>query len=168
MAPTQEQEAQTLRQWQKFTQGAPFSRELGLEVRIAKPDWCVISVPYQERLIGNPATGVLHGGVITALIDSCFGLAVFVRLNQLRAMVTLDLRIDHLKPASPGREVLGGAVCYKHTSELAFLRGCAYHDTPDDPIATSVSVFMFTGGRSVSLDVLARAQVNPAPAPGHE
>lgn len=166
MSPTQEQEAQTLRQWRKFTQAAPFSRELGLEVRSVEPDWCVISVPYQQRLIGNPATGVLHGGVITALIDSCFGLAVFVRLQQLRAVVTLDLRIDHLSPATPGRELLGGAVCYKHTSELAFLRGCIYHDTPDDPIATSVSVFMFTGGRSVSFDAPARPQQMQAPAAG--
>lgn len=145
------EDARLLRQWQKFTTVAPYSREIGLEVRAAKPDWCVIAVPYQRHLIGNPDTGVLHGGVITALIDSCFGLAVFVRLNQLRAMATLDLRIDHLKPATPGREVLGGAVCYKHTSELAFLRGSIYHDTPDDPIATSVSVFMFTGGPVVAL-----------------
>jgi uncharacterized protein (TIGR00369 family) len=140
-----------LKQWQKFTAAAPYSLELGLEVRVAQPEWCVIAVPYQPHLVGNPATGVLHGGVITALIDSCFGLAVFVRLNQLRAMATLDLRIDHLKPATPGREVLGGAVCYKHTSELAFLRGSIYHETPDDPIATSVSVFMFTGGPAVAL-----------------
>ncbi len=151
MSTNPSEDARLLRQWQKFTAAAPYSRELGLEVRVAQAEWCVIAVPYQPRLVGNPETGVLHGGVITALIDSCFGLAVFVRLNQLRAMATLDLRIDHLKPATPGRAVLGGAVCYKHTSELAFLRGSVYHDTPDDPIATSVSVFMFTGGASVAL-----------------
>ncbi len=151
MTANPSEDARILQQWQKFTTVAPYSREIGLEVRAAQPDWCVIAVPYQQHLIGNPDTGVLHGGVITALIDSCFGLAVFVRLNQLRAMATLDLRIDHLKPATPGREVLGGAICYKHTREFAFLRGSIYHDTPDDPIATSVSVFMFTGGPVVAL-----------------
>lgn len=151
MTANPSEDARILQQWQKFTTVAPYSREIGLVVRAAKPDWCVIAVPYQPHLIGNPDTGVLHGGVITALIDSCFGLAVFVRLNQLRAMATLDLRIDHLKPATPGREVLGGAICYKHTREFAFLRGSIYHDTPDDPIATSVSVFMFTGGPVVAL-----------------
>jgi uncharacterized protein (TIGR00369 family) len=156
MTPTPSPDELAVRQWQQFTRGSPYSRELGFDVRVAQPEGCVIAVPYQPRLVGNPDTGVLHGGVITALIDSCFGLAVFVRLNQLRAMATLDLRIDHLKPATPGREVLAGAVCYKHTNEFAFLRGSVYHDTPDDPIATSVSVFMFTGGRVVNL---------PAPAP---
>lgn len=141
-----------LRKWQQFTLAAPFSRELGLEVRSVSPEGCVIGVPYRENLVGNPITRVLHGGVITALLDSCFGLAIFVRLNQLRAMATLDLRIDHLKPATPGRDVLGAAQCYKLTSDLAFVRGHAYHDTPDDPIATSVAIFMFTGGKVVPLD----------------
>jgi uncharacterized protein (TIGR00369 family) len=151
MSDNASEAARLFKQWQKFTTAAPYSRELGLEVRAAQPEWCVLAVPYQPHLVGNPETGVLHGGVITALIDSCFGLAVFVRLNRLAAMATLDLRIDHLKPATPGREVLGGAVCYKHTSELAFLRGSIYHDSPDDPIATSVSVFMFTGGPGVAV-----------------
>ncbi len=133
-----------LRQWQQYTRFSPFSHELGMEVRRAQADACVISVPYRDSLVGNPATGVLHSGVITTLLDSCSGLAIFVRLNRVRAMATLDLRIDHLKPATPGREVLGSAHCYKLTSELAFVRGSAYHDTPDDPIATSVAIFMFT------------------------
>ena len=131
--------------WALATLASPYARELGFELRSADPEWCVLALPYQAKLIGNPATGVLHGGAITALIDSCYGLAVFARLNKLRGMATLDLRIDYLKPATPGRDVLGGAVCHKLTQELAFVRGCAYHDTPDDPIATSVSIFMFTG-----------------------
>lgn len=137
------------RRWQQYTTASPFTRELGFEVRSVQPDGCVIGVAYQDKLIGNPTTRVLHGGVITALLDSCFGLAIFVRLNELRAMATLDLRIDHLKPATPGRDVLGAANCYKLTGELAFVRGSAYHDTPDDPIGTAVGIFMFTGGKAV-------------------
>jgi uncharacterized protein (TIGR00369 family) len=141
-----------IRKWRQITAISPYSRELGLELQSVQPDWCVIKVPYDERLVGNPRTQVLHGGVVTALLDSCYGLAIFVRMNQLRAMATLDLRIDYLKPATPGRHVLGGAVCYKLSTELAFVRGCAYHDSPDDPIATSVAIFMFTGGPVISLE----------------
>ena len=65
---------------------------------------------------------------------------------------TLDLRIDYLKAATPGREIFGGAACYKLGHELAFVRGGAYHDTPDDPIATSSAIFMFTGGPVSALD----------------
>ena len=53
---------------------------------------------------------------------------------------------------TPGRDVLGTAHCYKLTSELAFVRGSAYHDIPDDPIATSVAIFMFTGTPSIRFD----------------
>ena len=81
-----------LRQWQQYTTASPFSHELGMEVRRAQADACVISVPYRDSLVGNPATGVLHSGVITTLLDSCSGLAIFARLNRMRAMATLDLR----------------------------------------------------------------------------
>ena len=141
-----------VQKWQQITVISPYSRELGLTLHSVRPEWCVIKVPYDERLVGNPKTRVIHGGVITALLDSCYGLAIFVRRNKLRGMATLDLRIDYLKPATSGRDILGGAVCYKLSNELAFVRGCAYHDTPDDPIATSAAIFMFTGGPVISLE----------------
>lgn len=138
--------------WEQLIRIAPYSRELGLEHFSSGADWCVLKVPYAEKLIGYPETRILHGGVITALMDVAFGLAIFVRLGELRPMATLDLRIDYLKPATPDLDVLGGAVCYKLSTELAFVRGCAYHDTPEDPIATSIAIFMFTGGPVISLD----------------
>ncbi|MET0541547.1 MAG: PaaI family thioesterase [Variovorax sp.] len=140
-----------VRKWQQITVISPYSRELGLQLHAARPDWCVIRAPYDARTIGNPETGVVHGGVITALLDSCYGLAIFVRMANLRPMATLDLRIDYLKPATPGRDILGGAFCYKLGHELAFVRGAAYHDSLDDPIATSSAIFMFTGGPVISL-----------------
>ncbi|MES3015035.1 MAG: PaaI family thioesterase, partial [Pseudomonadota bacterium] len=87
--------------WRQLTRISPYSRELGLELAHAGADWCVLRVPYAEKLIGYPETRVLHGGVITALMDVAFGLAIFVRLGELRPMATLDLRIDYLKPATP-------------------------------------------------------------------
>jgi uncharacterized protein (TIGR00369 family) len=146
-----------VRKWQQITVISPYSRELGLRLHSVAPDWCVIKVPYDPRTIGNPETGVVHGGVITALLDSCYGLAIFVRMSSLRPMATLDLRIDYLKPATPGRDILGGAVCHKLGHELAFVRGAAYHDSPDDPIATSAAIFMFTGGPAISLDAAVEA-----------
>lgn len=141
-----------MRMWQQITVISPYSRELDLRLHEVEPEWCVIKVLPDARLVGNPVTGVVHGGVITALLDSCYGLAIFVRMDKLRPMATLDLRIDYLKAATPGREIFGGAVCYKLGHELAFVRGCAYHDTPDDPIATSSAIFMFTGGLVIALD----------------
>jgi uncharacterized protein (TIGR00369 family) len=152
MTEPDEADPALVRKWQQITAISPYSRELGLRLHSVRPDWCVIQAPYDPRTIGNPESGVVHGGVITALLDSCYGLAIFVRMDKLRPMATLDLRIDYLKPATPGRDILGGAVCYKLGHELAFVRGTAYHDSPDDPIATSAAIFMFTGGPVISLD----------------
>lgn len=153
----------SVRKWQQITMISAYSRELGLRLHAVQPDWCVIRAPYDSRTIGNPETAVVHGGVITALLDSCYGLAIFVRMNKLRPMATLDLRIDYLKPATPGRDILGGAVCYKLGHELAFVRGTAYHDSPDDPIATSAAIFMFTGGPAISFEAAAAALEGPKP-----
>lgn len=142
-------EEEIARRWQQFAQVSPYNRELGLLLHAARPDGCVLQVGYQDALVGDPQTGVLHGGAITALLDAAFGFAIFTRLPELRPMATLDLRIDYLKPATPGRAVLGDAVCYKLTPDLAFVRGCAYHDTPEDPFATAVGIYMFTDGRPV-------------------
>lgn len=135
--------------WQNFAHVSPYNRELGLQPHALSPEWCVLKVEYQDALVGDPQTRVLHGGVITMLLDAVFGFAIFVKLPEMRPMATLDLRIDYLKPATPGRAVLGGAVCYKLTPELAFVRGSAYHDSPDDPFATAVGIYMFTEGRPV-------------------
>ncbi len=61
-----------------------------------------------------------------------------------RPIATLDLRIDYMKPATPGKDLLARAECYKLTRNVAFVRGVAYHDDPSDPIATSVATFMLS------------------------
>ena len=137
------------KQWCAYSGVSPYNQELKLLLHSPDPDWCVLGIGYREDLVGDPLTGAMHGGVITALLDAAFGVAVRVRLPVAIPMVTLDLRIDHVRPATPGRMLFGGAVCHKVTADFAFVRGAAYHDTPDDPIAVSIGVFMFPNGAPV-------------------
>lgn len=125
-----------------FFNAIPHSRELGLEVVDMGPGWGVLKVPYRPELIGNPKTGVLHGGVVTSLIDSTCGLAVFCRLPRMEAIATLDLRLDFLKPAVIGEDLFARAECYRLTRQIAFVRATAYQRDPEDPVATSVAAFM--------------------------
>ncbi len=149
MAPVMSPE-EIAQRWGTYAHISPYNRELGLLPHSVRPDWCVLKVEYTRSLVGDPNTRVLHGGVITALLDAAFGFSIFVKLPQRRAMATLDLRIDYLKPATPDKAVLGGAVCYKLTADLAFVRGCAYHESADDAIATAVGIYMFIDERTVS------------------
>jgi uncharacterized protein (TIGR00369 family) len=127
----------------------PHCGELGVRTTAFATDGVVMELDYQERLVGNPATGVLHGGVITVLADTVSGMAVYGAVQKMIPIATLDLRIDYLKPATPGRTLLARAECYKSTRSIAFTRGTVYHD-PEDPIASMVGTFMFNSSRAAS------------------
>lgn len=104
----------------------------------------MMKLPYRADLIGNPDTGVLHGGVITTLLDATSGAAVFMKLWDTTPIATLDLRIDYLKPAQPPKDVIARAECLKLTRQVAFVRAVAYHEDPADPIAAASGTFMIT------------------------
>ena len=127
-----------------FSMNVPHNRALGMVIEDMQPKIAVFRLPYDAKLVGNPDTGVLHGGAITALLDGCSGAAVFAALDEFVPIATLDLRIDYLRPAEPGRDVMCKATCYKMTKNVAFTRAVAYHDDEADPIAHSVGTFMLS------------------------
>ncbi|ASJ97012.1 MULTISPECIES: PaaI family thioesterase [Shewanella] len=121
-------------------------RRLGLSVLEASEQHVLIELPYSSELIGYPDTGVIHGGVITTLMDTASGTAVvcniFDKYKSLELSPTLDLRVDYMKAAEPNKSVYGFAECYKLSSSVAFTRAIAYQDSIDDPIAHAVGSFM--------------------------
>ncbi len=125
-----------------FAANVPHNLALGITVDDIGDRWARFRLPYDVRLVGDPVTGVLHGGVITALLDGCSGAAVFAAMSTMQPIATLDLRIDYLGPAEVGRDVRAFATCYHLTRNVAFARAVAFHDHEDQPIATSAGTFM--------------------------
>lgn len=119
-------------------------RELGIEIVALSPGRLILKLPYRPEFVGHPETGVLHGGAVTVLLDSCSGLAVTTALRALVPVATLDLRIDYLRPAEPGQAVLAQAHCYKVTRAVAFTRGFAYQQDANDPIAHCAGSFILS------------------------
>ena len=126
----------------------PHAKAIGMTVEDAKRGEAWLSVPYSENLIGNPETGVIHGGVITSLLDNACGIAVQLALPERMSIATLDLRIDYMKPATPKLGLMAHTHCYKVTKNIAFVRGAAYHEDENDPIATCVGTFMLAANRA--------------------
>ncbi len=136
--------------------GVPHMAEIGVRVHDMNEDGVTFSMAYQERFAGNPVNGILHGGIITTLIDTAMGMSIYARLKQYMPIATLDFRIDYLKPATPGEDVFTWASCYKVTKQIAFVRGIAYHSDTNDPIANSVGTFMLKSSDSPPLNVAAK------------
>ena len=130
---------------QSLVDYVPHCVELSLTALYAGPGEATLKIPYQEKLIGDPLRGVVFGGVITTLLDQAGGIAVFCSLQELKAIATIDLRIDYVRPATPGRDLIGYAHCYRIARHVAFVRGGAYHDDPNDLFATFLSTYMMGG-----------------------
>lgn len=107
-------------------------------------DWAELSLPYDEKLIGMPESGIIASGPIISLMDMATSVAIWCRLDRFRHQATLDLRVDYLRPATPGQTVIGRGECYAVTRNVAFVRGIAHDGDPADPVAHTTGTFMFT------------------------
>ncbi|WP_293404620.1 PaaI family thioesterase [Phenylobacterium sp.] len=122
----------------------PQASALGFKLISVEPSRGSIFTPWREELVGDPDTGVIAGGVITALLDHVCGLAVTSRSLEggFLSTATLDLRIDYMRPAAPRADVTANAHCYKLTRNIAFVRAHAFDADPEDPIATAQAAFI--------------------------
>jgi uncharacterized protein (TIGR00369 family) len=125
-----------------------YGRISGLRLDRAAPGEAWSSLPYRPAFVGDTETGVLHGGVVTAMLDESCGMAVQLALDGSRAIATLDLRIDYQKPATPGLDIKAHSFCHRVTRSIAFVRSTAYQESEDDPVATATACFMIGANRT--------------------
>lgn len=118
---------------------------LGMRYHAHGEDWIELALPYADKLIGDPETGVMASGAILALMDMACGSSIWLARKMFVPQATLDLRIDYLRPATPGKTVIGRAECYRVTRSIAFVRGQAHDGDANDPLAQVAATFMFTG-----------------------
>lgn len=96
----------------RYTEKMPFNKFLGIEIVSAEKNEVVLKFPVRSELIGNYQEQILHGGVISAVIDLAGAAAVQINAilnmdgfsfteiqDQFAKMSTIDMRIDFLKNA---------------------------------------------------------------------
>ena len=144
-----DQKANEARLRQVFEESVPFNRVLGLKVESLDPDAPKLRFDMRPELIGNPRRQILHGGVISAVLDVAAGFAIHLAVGKSRSenpheghfptIGTIDLRVDYLRPGrgayfiATGRVVrLGNRVAVAHmeltndAGELIATGGAAY------------------------------------------
>jgi len=115
---------------------------LGTQFHAMGEDWVELAQPWNENLTISAETGVLASGPIISLLDNATGIAVWKRRGMITHQVTVDLRLDYLRAPTPGRTLIGRGECYRLTRAIAFVRGVAYEDSLDDPIACATGTYM--------------------------
>ena len=125
----------------QFIQALPHSHALGMQLDSIGEGTATIAMPYDERLIGDPTTGVIHGGAVSALMDTACGAAVMSHPQAGFSTATLDLRIDYMRPATAGQTVRATAECHHVTRSVAFVRAVATDDDTSRPVAMATGAF---------------------------
>ncbi|MXQ09610.1 hotdog fold thioesterase [Alphaproteobacteria bacterium GH1-50] len=125
----------------QFIESIPHARALGMELTEIGDGEAVITMPYDTRFVGDPSTGVIHGGAVSTLMDTCGGAAVVSHPAAHAGTATIDLRIDYMRAATPGQRITARATCYHVTRNVAFVRAVAMDEDEAKPVATATGAF---------------------------
>ncbi|MGM0913930.1 MAG: PaaI family thioesterase [Pseudomonadota bacterium] len=131
----------------RFVNVIPHTRELDLEVLEASPRLTRMRLPWHEDLLGDSARGLVHGGVLTMLLDTACGSAVLPALPAPEVCPTLDLRVDHFRPAVAGLDLLVEARTLRVTASVVFTEGRVWQSGQGD-VARAVGNFVRLGPRN--------------------
>lgn len=123
----------------------PHCKILNFQFEHTKHRSPTLSVDWRNDLIGNSNNHVIHGGVITTLVDVTSATAVAAHLPEFETLATLDMRIDYLHAATPKQRIYATSDCYRLSGQVAFVRTTCYHEGQiNHPIALGMATFMRT------------------------
>lgn len=118
----------------------PFNRLLGLKLDTINEKEVSMHFVMREDLIGNFLQGILHGGVISAVLDMAGGMIVMANaiakhadksLQEIASILgkcsTIDLQVSYLAPGR-GEKFHAKAELIKSGSQLSFTRMSLYND----------------------------------------
>ncbi|MBB4613209.1 PaaI family thioesterase [Novosphingobium taihuense] len=129
-------------QFGKFMMRHGHTGFIGMQYHTHGDNWVELALPWREDLVGDPETGVLASGPIISLLDNATSMSVWALRGGFRPQVTLDLRVDYVRAATPGKTIIAWAECYQLKKSMAFVRGIAHDGDIADPVAHAAGIFI--------------------------
>jgi uncharacterized protein (TIGR00369 family) len=136
-----------------FEEGIPFNKELGLKIEKMDEEGVLLRFVMQPKFIGNPVKKILHGGIISSVLDVAGGVAAgfysFLRLDEhslskltqpIGRLGTIDLRVDYLRPGY-GTEFVASATVMRAGRTVAVTR-MDLHNEKDVLIAVGTGSYV--------------------------
>ncbi len=118
----------------------PFDRLLGVKVVKLSLTDVQVRIDMREDLIGNFIRGILHGGVISSVLDLTGGLIASVEVlkhmehrpveeirKRLMRMGTIDLRVDYLR-VGEGEYFMASGTVLRRGNRVAVVRTELYNN----------------------------------------
>ena len=118
----------------------PFNSVLGLQVTSLSPGKATLTIPFREELIGDRHRPAIHGGVISALIDTAGGAAMFTEIGPKDLVSTVDLRVDYLRPAGKA-SIAAEAEIVRLGNRVGMVRVKVMGNEPSELVAEGVAVY---------------------------
>jgi acyl-coenzyme A thioesterase PaaI-like protein len=120
---------------------------IGMEYVGHGNDWVELSFDWREDLVADPTTGILASSAVISLLDNATSMSIWTKLGSFRPQVTMDLRLDYLRPSPAGERVYGRGICYHLTRSVGFVRGIAHNGDIEKPLAHAAGTFIRIGDR---------------------
>ncbi|SFB82228.1 uncharacterized domain 1-containing protein [Marinospirillum celere] len=123
----------------------PHCKVLDMQAEEVSDEGVLLSLQGDKRFVGNAEKQLIHGGVLTVLMDTACGSAAILGLEQPEVCPTVDLRMDHYRAAEAGRRLYCRAWVTRVASQIVFTEGLIWQDS-ELPIAKGTGTFMRLGG----------------------
>ncbi|MEO0466687.1 MAG: PaaI family thioesterase [Pseudomonadota bacterium] len=123
-----------------FLNAAQFAQTLGLTCAI-HGDEMTSTLPFQEKLIGNPTIRALHGGAIGAFLEVTAMAQLYLVTDLMRPPKPIDLTVDYLR-SGKAIDTFARATVRKLGSRMASVYAEAWQSDRDKPVAALRAQFL--------------------------
>lgn len=130
-----------------WRQRSGFHGEMKAKIIEADKNSVLLRMPFNSDFCADTEKELIHGGVLTALIDSALGLSTMLAVPGLKTLATLDMRVEYLRPAKSRSDLMVFAECYRVSRHISFNRGRVWFDGEErNQVAVGYATFALTRG----------------------